>query len=329
MNFLNSLKTSLKSTNIHNFEEKAVELFKHQSKYNQIYQKYIHNLKIDAEKVKSIHQIPFLPISFFKRHTIKTESWKEEKIFESSGTTDHTTSKHFVRSMQHYLNNAQLLFEQEYGAIKDYHILALLPSYLERNNSSLVYMVDHFIKLSNSSISGFYLDNLEELELALNKAYTSGRKVLLIGVSFGLLDLVETYQFDMQELTVVETGGMKGRRKEMIREELHAILKNGFGVSTIHSEYGMTELLSQSYSKGQGVFQPSTTMRILIRDINDPFSYLPIGKNGGINVVDLANADSCAFIETQDLGKLNTDGTFEVLGRFDNSDVRGCNLLIS
>lgn len=328
MNFSNSFKSSLKNTNTSNFEEKALELFKYQSKHNQIYQKYIHNLNVARKKVNSINKIPFLPISFFKSHTIKTKSWNEEQIFESSGTTENTTSKHFVISVNSYLDNAKVIFEQKYGDVESYHILALLPSYLERNNSSLVFMVDHFIKLSNSSISGFYLDNLDALEQALIKAYNSNRKVLLIGVSFGLLDFMDNYKFNMPELSVMETGGMKGRRKELIRSELHTILKEGFGVTTIHSEYGMTELLSQAYSKGNGIFEPPKTMKILIRDINDPFSYQPHGRNGGINVIDLANVDSCAFVETQDLGKMLHDDTFEVLGRFDNTDIRGCNLLV-
>ena len=329
MKFSNSFKSDLKGTNTSNFEEKAIALFKYQSKHNEIYKKYIYNLRVDPEKVNSIHQIPFLPISFYKSHTIKTKGWKEEQIFESSGTTGNDTSKHYVRSLGSYLDNAQLLFEKEYGDLNNFHVLALLPSYLERNNSSLVYMVDHFIKLSESAISGFYLDDIDALKTTLNKACATNRKVLLIGVSFGLLDLVEKYQFSLPELIVMETGGMKGRRKEMIREELHTILKDGFGVSSIHSEYGMTELLSQAYSKGNGIFNLPNTMNLLIRDINDPFDYLPTGKNGGINVIDLANIDSCSFIETQDLGKINIDDTFEVLGRFDNSDIRGCNLLIS
>ncbi|MDH5474679.1 MAG: acyl transferase [Cyclobacteriaceae bacterium] len=329
MDFLNSFKTELFSTKKTNFEEKALALFQFQSKHNQIYNKYIHFLGIDPNDVNEVHQIPFLPISFFKRHKVITNSWNEEQIFQSSGTTGTTTSKHYVYSVNEYLANAQFIFKQHYGAVENYHFLALLPSYLERNNSSLIFMVDHFIKGSKSSLSGFYLNNFDELEHNLKKAYSSERKVMLIGVTFGLLDFVEHYHFNMPELVVMETGGMKGRRKEMVREELHAIFKEKFAVPAIHSEYGMTELLSQAYSKGEGRFNLPPTMKILIRDINDPFSYQSTGRNGGINVIDLANTDSCAFIETQDLGKVNSDNTFEVLGRFDNSDIRGCNLMVS
>lgn len=329
MCFLNSFKTDLNSIDQDNFEGKALELFHFQSKHNQIYKKYIHYLGVAPDDISDLHQIPFLPISFFKRHKVVTKGWNEEQIFQSSGTTGATTSKHYVRSVSEYLINAQLIFEYQYGAIENYHFLALLPSYLERDNSSLIFMVDHFIKLSNSLYSGFYLHNFDELAKNLEKAYLSGRKVMLLGVTFGLLDLLELHQFNMPNLIVMETGGMKGRRKEMIREELHDVFKKGFGVPTVHSEYGMTELLSQAYSKGEGKFTFPNTMRILIRDINDPFSYQPTGRNGGINIIDLANIYSCAFIETQDLGKINNDNTFEVLGRFDNSDIRGCNLMVS
>ncbi|MDH5366779.1 MAG: acyl transferase [Cyclobacteriaceae bacterium] len=328
MSFLNSFKTDLNSIDLNNFNEKALELFRFQSKHNQIYKKYIHYLKVVPDDINDLFQIPFLPISFFKRHKVITKSWNEEQVFQSSGTTG-TTSKHYVYSVNEYLINAQSIFEQQYGAIENYHFLALLPSYLERNNSSLIFMVDYFIKQSKSSLSGFYLDNFDELESNLNNAYSSERKVMLIGVTFGLLDFLEQHQFVMPDLIVMETGGMKGRRKEIIREELHDIFKKGFGVPNVHSEYGMTELLSQAYSNEKGKFTPPNTMKILIRDINDPFSYQLEGKNGGINVIDLANIYSCAFIETQDLGKLNNDNTFEVLGRFDNSDIRGCNLMVN
>ena len=327
MNFLNSFKTSLKSISHENFEVQALKLFNYQSKHNKIYQQYIENLSIDPSTVSSLQQIPFLPISFFKNHSIKTTSWQEEVLFESSGTTGTTTSKHYVKDTQHYLTVATHLFENIYGSLTDYHILALLPSYLERGNSSLVFMTNHFIKQTQSDLSGFYLDNLDELANCLAQAYESDKKVLLLGVSFGLLDFIERYTFNMPDLIVMETGGMKGRRKEMIRETLHETLKKGFGVAKIHSEYGMTELLSQAYSHGDGLFGPSSTLKVLIRDVNDPFSYLSTGKTGGVNVIDLANTDSCAFIETQDLGKIHSNGKFEIIGRFDNSDIRGCNLM--
>ena len=327
MNFSNSFKSTIKSINAENFESKALELFEYQFKHNKIYHKYVNNLGIATSDINRLEEIPFLPISFFKNHSIKTGEWSPVATFESSGTTGMQVSKHYVRSVEEYLVHAQGLFEQQYGKLTDYHILALLPSYLERKGSSLVFMVEHFIKCSQSEYSGFYLNNLDDLALQLKGAYHSGKKVLLIGVSFGLLDFVEKHQFELPELLVMETGGMKGRRKEMVREELHNILKEGFGVPSIHSEYGMTELLSQAYSKGAGVFQPTATLNVLIRDTNDPFSYMQKGRTGGINIIDLANVDTCAFLETQDLGKILPDNSFEIIGRFDNSDIRGCNLM--
>lgn len=330
MSFSKSLKSCLYNISENNFEEIAISLFKHQARYNIVYKNYIDNLNIQVSKINKLRQIPFLPISFFKTNKVVTgNSWKEEKIFQSSGTTGLNTSQHFVKSLSDYLNNAEIIFNQKYGSVKDYHILALLPSYLERANSSLVFMADHFIKKSDSEFSGFYLNDLNDLSIALQRAYASNRKVLLIGVTFALLDLIEHNQFNMPKLIVMETGGMKGRRKELIREELHAQLSLGFGVSQIHSEYGMTELLSQAYSFGKGIYQSPPSLKVLIRELNDPFSYQIAGKNGGVNVIDLANVDSCAFIETQDMGKTHADGSFEILGRFDNSDIRGCNLLLN
>jgi phenylacetate-coenzyme A ligase PaaK-like adenylate-forming protein len=249
-------------------------------------------------------------------------------IFTSSGTTGQSTSKHYVTDIELYKKSYLKGFEYFYGSISDYCILALLPSYLERKGSSLIYMIDDLIKKSNHPESGFYLYQIDVLAEKLKKLDSKGEKVLLIGVSFALLDLVEKHQLQLKNTVVMETGGMKGRRKELIREELHGALKKGFGVERIHSEYGMTELLSQAYSHGNGIFKTPPWMKILIRDTEDPLTFLPYGKSGGINVVDLANMNSCSFIATQDLGKKYADESFEILGRFDHSDIRGCNLMI-
>ncbi|ADR20974.1 acyltransferase [Marivirga tractuosa] len=320
--------------NVENFQDFALALFQYQSKYNFIYKKYIDALNINIDAVQDIRKIPFLPIEFFKQHKIITHHdniKKYEAIFESSGTSSRTTSQHFVPDLNHYLTNAQRIFEDHYGSLDDYVILALLPSYLEREGSSLVAMVDDFIKKTKSDDSGFYLYDLNKLveKVKKLKKVNNGRKVIIWGVSFALLDLAENFQVDFSDCIIMETGGMKGRRKEITRDELHEILCAGLNVNKIHSEYGMTELLSQSYSKGNGVFQPSHSMKVLVREVNDPFDVKFSDKrSGGINVVDLANIDSCAFIETQDVGLVNSDGSFKVLGRFDYSDIRGCNLMV-
>jgi len=310
------------------FRQIALEVFNFQYENNKVYQKFCKLLKTDPEKVTQIDQIPFLPINFFKTETILSSEDEIQKTFTSSGTTGSNTSKHYVTELELYEDSFNKTFEKFYGDIEDYAVLALLPSYLERDGSSLIYMADHLIKASKHPVSGFYLDNLEELKQNLIELDSSGQKVLLIGVSFALLDLVENYKFNLNNTIVMETGGMKGRRKEMIREELHKILSDGFGVPTIHSEYGMTELLSQAYSNRNGVFACPPWMKILIRDPEDALSYLAEGKTGGINVIDLANINSCSFIATQDLGKIQKDETIEILGRFDNSDIRGCNLMV-
>ena len=293
-----------------------------------MYKQFIKLLKVNPLAVDSVRKIPFLPIEFFKSHKILSSTTKIEETFLSSGTTGQAQSKHFVTDISVYEESFTKGFEYFYGSIEEYTVLALLPSYLERNGSSLIYMANDFIEKSNNPKSGFYLNNLEELRKNLQELDKNNQKVLLIGVSFALLDLVETYKFNLKNTIIMETGGMKGRRKELIREELHQLLKEGFGVSEIHSEYGMTELLSQGYSKGNGIFGCPPWMKILTRDPEDALTILPEGKSGGINVIDLANINSCSFIATQDLGKTYANGTFEVLGRFDNSDIRGCNLLV-
>jgi len=328
MDFWKSFEQRLNNSSNGEFDELALDLFSYQAQYNAIYSKYISARGIDPLDVVGIEHIPFLPISFFKTHEIKSEQWASEYTFESSGTTGAETSKHHVRSLNTYLQNSNRIFESTYGNVKDYHFLALLPSYLERGNSSLVFMMDHFIKKSNSEYSGFYLDERDELIEVLEKLkQDKDRKTILVGVTFALLDLIENRQLQFPDLLIMETGGMKGRRKEMIREEVHASLRQGFGTTNIHSEYGMTELMSQAYSKSSGIFHENTRMKIVVRDVNDPLLILQEGKTGGINVIDLANIHSCAFIETQDMGKKLSASTFEVLGRFDNSDIRGCSLI--
>jgi hypothetical protein len=285
-------------------------------------------MKVDPNRVRRIDQIPFLPIQFFKNHQIITRGITPEIEFTSSGTTGSEISKHLVAKSELYRQSYTNGFRYFYGDEQQYCILALLPAYLERTGSSLVYMVDGLIRQSANPNGGFYLNQLDELAEKLAKLDSSGQKCLLVGVSFALLDLAERHKFNLKNTIVMETGGMKGRRKEMVRDELHGILTKAFGVDRIHSEYGMTELLSQAYSKGKGVFSCPPWMRVLIRETNDPLTIAPVGTTGGINIIDLANFYSCAFIQTQDLGRLNHDGSFKVLGRMDSAPIRGCNLLV-
>jgi phenylacetate-coenzyme A ligase PaaK-like adenylate-forming protein len=310
------------------FRALALDIFDYQFKNNKVYRSFCDLLYKHPSDVKTIQDIPFLPIQFFKTHEVVSSQNPIQTTFTSSGTTGSITSKHLVTDLDIYKTSFSKGFETFYGSIDDYMILALLPSYLEREGSSLIYMVDAMINQSGHPESGFYLNNVSELKNSLIKLDSQGKKVLLIGVSFALLDLIETYQFQLQNTIIMETGGMKGRRKELIREELHRALKQGFGVETIHSEYGMTELLSQAYSKGNGIYNGPNWMRILTRDTEDALSIQAIGKTGGINVIDLANINSCSFIATQDLGRVHHDGSFEVIGRFDHSDIRGCNLMV-
>ena len=310
------------------FEKIALKVFRYQHESNLVYREFCDLLKVEPQKVKALEQIPFLPIQFFKSHAVVSNTNMVQKTFTSSGTTGTITSKHLVTDTSIYEESYQKGFSQFYGNIEDYVVLALLPSYLEREGSSLIYMVEDLIQQSNHDESGFYLHNHDELIKKLTELDQSGQNVILIGVTFALLDLIEKHQFQLQNTIIMETGGMKGRRKEMIREELHQQLCKGFGVTAIHSEYGMTELLSQAYSLGEGVFECPSWIQILLRDTEDALTYIPQGKTGGINVIDLANINSCSFIATQDLGKKNPNNSFEVLGRFDNSDIRGCNLMI-
>ena len=310
------------------FTKVAIDVFKHQFKNNKVYRSFCDLINKHPSDVSTIQEIPFLPIQFFKSRKVISSLDEIDEIFSSSGTTGTITSKHFVTDINLYKESYLKGFAHFYGNIEDYVVLALLPNYLERKGSSLVFMVDDLIKKTKNSDSGFYLNNLDELVQKIIKLENDNQKVLLIGVSFALLDLVEKQQFKLKNTTVMETGGMKGRRKELIRDELHKILKNGFYVDEIHSEYGMTELLSQGYSKGNGVFEAPPWMKILTRDTEDALTILSKEKTGGINVIDLANYNSCSFIATQDLGKVHHKGTFEIIGRFDNSDIRGCNLMV-
>ena len=310
------------------FETVCLEVFAFQFAQNPVYKSYCELLNKSPKNISHSSEIPFLPIEFFKSKKILSSTKKPEALFESSGTTGSSTSKHYISDLNVYKQSYTDTFSHFFGPIEEYCILALLPSYLERKGSSLIFMVDDLVSQSYHPDSGFYLYNLQELQSKLLELEKRATKTLLIGVSFALLDLAEQFPVKLNHTKIMETGGMKGRRKEMIREELHHELKNAFGVDKIYSEYGMTELLSQGYSMGDGIFHCPPWMKILTRDTEDPLSLQNHGKTGGINVIDLANLYSCSFIATQDLGKTYADGSFEILGRFDHSDVRGCNLMV-
>lgn len=309
------------------FDALVLELFSYQAKHNEVYRDYLQFLGVAVEEVKTVEKIPFLPISFFKTHKVTCGDYAPTKVFTSSGTGGDT-SNHLIDDLSVYEKSFNTAFQKFYGSPSEWCVLALLPSYLEREGSSLIYMAESLIEQSEDEDSNFYLNQLDALKGVLEKKKQEGRKTLLLGVSFALLDFVERHKIDFPELVVMETGGMKGRRKEMIRTDLHDVLRSGFGVLSIHSEYGMTELLSQAYSKGEGRFFCPPWMKIFTRQTDDPFAPAKKGKTGGVNVMDLANIDSCAFIETKDLGRLYEDGSFEIMGRFDNSDIRGCNLMV-
>jgi phenylacetate-coenzyme A ligase PaaK-like adenylate-forming protein len=310
------------------FDRLALDVFAFQYARNPVYAAWCKALGRNPSNVQGMHDIPFLPISFFKSHEVVAFEGDLRMVFSSSGTTGSSTSRHFVADPQLYEKSFLEAFRIFYGEPGDYCILALLPGYLERSGSSLVYMAQKLIERSGHPLSGFYLHNLEKLSQHLQQLMNAGQKVLLLGVSFALLDMAEQYPIKLENTIVMETGGMKGRRREMIRGELHQVLCRAFGLESIHSEYGMTELLSQAYSTGEGVFQCPPWMRVLIRDSNDPLTIGDGMRAGGINVIDLANLYSCSFIATEDLGRIHPNGHFEVLGRFDHSDVRGCNLMV-
>jgi phenylacetate-coenzyme A ligase PaaK-like adenylate-forming protein len=310
------------------FGDLAMEVFRFQARHNALYARYLSLLGLEVSSVQAPGDIPFLPIQFFKNYTVKTGQWQEAAFFSSSGTTGASTSRHPVRDLDFYKNNTVKGFQQFYGPSAAYCVLALLPSYLERSGSSLVCMAEHFISLSTYPQSGFFLKNTGELVKVLGELQAAGIPLLLLGVSFALLDLAGQFDLDLKNTIVMETGGMKGRRRELTRDELHAELKNAFKVKAIHSEYGMTELFSQAYSKGNGQFYPAHTMQVFAREVSDPLAAQAIGKTGVLNIIDLANFDTCSFIATEDLGRVWDDGSFEVLGRLDNSDIRGCNLMV-
>lgn len=310
------------------FNELALEIFRFQATENKTYAKFLEALNVNIHSVRKLCDIPFLPIQFFKNQNIVCGAFNPEIVFSSSGTTGMERSSHPVKFLNIYEESFMKGFSHFYGSPKDYTLLALLPSYLEREGSSLIYMIDELIKKTENPDSGYYLYNHQELFKMLQKLQKEQKKVIMIGVTYALLDFIEAYSINFPELIVMETGGMKGKRKEIIRDELHQILCRGFGVETIHSEYGMTELLSQGYSLGNGIFQCPPWMQVSTREVNDPLSTGKVGSVGGINIIDLANVFSCSFIATQDLGKVYDDGSFEISGRFDNSDIRGCNLLV-
>ncbi|HLK27443.1 MAG TPA: hypothetical protein VKT28_02595 [Puia sp.] len=309
------------------FEQLAIDVFHSQYQHNLLYKSYVNALKINIENINSIARIPFLPISFFKTHDIKTGSFDAEIIFESSGTTQTINSRHYVKNISLYRESFIKGFEKFYGPINDWCIIGLLPSYLERKNSSLIMMVDELIKISNHPQSGFYLYEHDKLNEVLHQLENKKQKALLMGVTFALLDFAENFPQQLKHTIVMETGGMKGRRKELTRKETHEFLKNRLGINVVHSEYGMTELLSQAYSKGEGRFESVPWMKTLVRNEDDPFDVKENGS-GIINIIDLANIYSCSFIATEDVGNIFEDGSLEIAGRVDNSDIRGCSLLV-
>ncbi len=316
-----------------NFNELAIELFNHQYQHNTIYRQFCNALKINASEVDSLKKIPFLPISFFKTHEVKTGAFETDIIFESSGTTQTIPSRHFVKDIDLYRKSFSTCFEKFYGLPQNKCILGLLPAYLERKNSSLVLMTDELIKASHNLLSGFYLYDHEKLHSTILHNELLKLPTLLIGVTYALLDFAEAYPMQLRHTIVMETGGMKGRREELTRTEVHALLQKQLGISLVHSEYGMTELLSQAYSKGDGIFHCPGWMKIVLRDEDDPFHIITAtdvqnrSQSGLINVIDLANLHSCGFIATDDVGRLHANESFEVLGRADSSDIRGCSLM--
>jgi phenylacetate-coenzyme A ligase PaaK-like adenylate-forming protein len=324
-----SFESILYRVNEGNFDEIALQVFRFQAENNPVYAAYLKNLSIHTGGIYMLQEIPFLPISFFKTQTVKAGSWEPEVVFQSSGTTGMASSRHAVKDLPFYHRHSTRCFEFFFGPVSNYHFFALLPSYLERGNSSLVTMMDYFIRESKSEFSGFYLSDHAKLMADVQHARKdTSRKIIVWGVSFALLDLAEEFTADLSDCLIFETGGMKGRRQEITREQLHDTLTKTFGVSSIFSEYGMTELFSQAYSNGGTTFHTPPWMKVLIREVGDPFALLPAEKPGGLNVIDLANVNTVSFIETEDVGVLKKDGAFEVRGRLDNSDIRGCNLLV-
>lgn len=322
------MTTELFTISAADFTPRALEIFRFQYAQNSLYREFADALSVQPDAVARIEDIPFLPVGFFKSQEVRTGAWEPEVVFRSSGTTGMVTSNHLVRDVGLYRKSFRAGFEHFYGPVSDWCIIGLLPAYLERRDSSLVYMVNSLIAESGHPVSGFYLYEYAALDAALRRLEAAGQKTLLIGVTFALLDFAERFPQGLRHTVVMETGGMKGRRREIIREELHAFLQERLGVTVIHAEYGMTELLSQAYSAGEGVFRCPAWMKVLIRSEDDPLEVRTFGE-GLINVIDLANIWSCAFIATEDVGVLRSDGGFTVAGRLDHSDVRGCSLLVA
>lgn len=310
------------------FNALALDVFRFQAEHNSLYNRYLELIGKKIQAVETVQEIPFLPIELFKTYDIQTGNWTPERIFSSSGTTGQATSRHLLHDPDWYRMGARRAFARQYGPVENFCFLALLPSYLERNNSSLVFMAEDFISLSRYAQSGFYLYNMADLVKVLSDCVQNKIPTVLLGVSFALLDLAEAFPMPLEQVVVMETGGMKGRRAELTREQLHQVLQTAFQVQHIHSEYGMTELLSQAYAPGNGRFYPAPTMRVLAREAADPFAIRPWGQNGALNIIDLANVDTLSFIATDDLGKVAEDHRFEVTGRLDSSEIRGCNLMV-
>lgn len=307
----------------------ALEIFRYQAEENPVYRKFLTCLNVNPYIISHYTDIPFMPVGFFKDHVVVTgDSKSAEKIFTSSTTTGTVPSRHFICDLRLYEESFLKAFRLFYGDVANYRLLALLPGYLERTGSSLVYMLNFLIRMTERNGSGFFLHDHDALETRLLLPVEGTKKTILFGASYALLDFSERHPIDLSHAIIMETGGMKGRRREMVREELHLLLCRRFQSESIHSEYGMTELLSQAYSQGNGIYRAPPWMKVLVRDPNDPLTFLPAGKTGGINIIDLANIYSCSFIATQDLGRSLADGSFEILGRFDESEVRGCNLLV-
>lgn len=326
MTQLNSFKKKVLNGQIEDFSSFSLELFRFQYASNPVYRKYVNNLSLEPSSIKTIDDIPFMPIEFFKHNKIKTKDWKEEYVFKSSGTSGLNRSHHFIEDLGFYEAHSNHLFTQAIGDLSDCAVFGLLPSYAEQGESSLICMVDYL--MTKADESGYFLEDFKKLETAIIESINRNKKVFLFGVGYALLDFSDFTSQSLNGLSIIETGGMKGRREEMTKPEFYNFLKKGLGSIQIYSEYGMTELMSQAYSKDSAIFHCPASMKVLIRELQDPFSYQGYNKTGGINVIDLANIHSCAFIETQDVGKNYENGTFEVLGRIDNSDIRGCNLLI-
>jgi hypothetical protein len=328
VNSLNSFKRQIFEQRDKSFDQRALSLFRFQADSNPVYREYLQLLGLRPHRVDSVEKIPFLPIEFFRTHDVVSAAFEAEEIFQSSGTTDHLPSRHIIEDLEFYKKNTQNIFESFYGPVSDYHVLGLLPSYLERERASLVAMARHFIEQSHSPLSGFFLHDFEALLETIDTARKTDKKILIIGVTFALMEFADAHPVPLPDAIVIETGGMKGRRPEITREEVHNYLRSRLSAAKIHSEYGMTELHSQAYLTNDSWFQTPWWMKIMIRDIHDPMAGMDPARSGGINVIDLANVCSCAFIETADIGVSNGNGGFRVLGRLDNSDVRGCNLML-